>query len=174
MVLNPRRRRRRRAATTHHRRRRRRNPVALRSSHRRHVRRRRHRNPSLRGLMRGGKVLGLPLAEGGMIAVGAIVSKVGANLANKLPLPEFPGKKYAVQAAATLAAAFLIGKANRRLGNAVATGGTVAIVLSLVQDFVAPHVPMLAEYEQPYWQGPGVQAYLPTMSDGTQWQPSMG
>jgi hypothetical protein len=169
MILNPKRRRR-RGHTTRRRSSARR---ALVVRHSTHHRRRRHRNPGFGGLARGGKFLGLPLMEAVTIGVGALATRAGGNLLAKLPVPEFPGKKYVLQGAAAVAGSMLVRKfAGPKWGNAVATGGAVSIVLGLVGDYVAPHVPLLSDYVTE--AGGTVSAYLPApafgMSGGTgQW-----
>lgn len=173
MVLNPRRRRR-KASASHLRRRRRSNPTHLFRARRRTHRRR--RNPGL-SMGRGGKILGLPLKGAVSIVAGALAVKAIGNLAAKfIPLPDGPVKKYGLQVGAAVVATMLARKfLGSRMGEAVATGGAVAIVFGLANDYIVPRVPFLGEYDDT-WQGPGVNAYLPPamMGDSNQWDPSMG
>lgn len=138
--------------------------------------RRRRRNPGLGRLARGGKILGLPIMAAVGIAGGVLAVKAAGNLIGKfVPLPEGPIKKYGVQFGAAVIASMLARKMlGSKMADAIATGGAVAIMLGVANDYVVPHVPLLADYE--LWQpgAPGMQEYLPTMGDQTQWLPSMG
>lgn len=173
MVLNPRRRRRKSSSRATGRRRRR-NPSTL--FHARKATRRRRRNPGFGGIARGAKIFGLPLKAAVGIAGGVLAVKAAGNLIGKfVPLPEGPIKKYGLQFASAVIVSMIGRKMlGKGIGDALATGGAVAIMLGVANDYVVPHVPLLADYDT--WQpgAQGMQEYLPGLGDETQWLPSMG
>lgn len=173
MVLNPKGRRRRASRPAA---RRRRNPSALSHARAAHPKRRRRRHNPF-GLKMGGgrKILGLPIKEAVSITVGALAVKAVGNFASKwIPGPASPLKKYGTQIGATIVAS-MIGRKfmGQKMGDSIALGGTIAIALGIVQEYVAPRVPMLAEYDA--YGGGDVGNYLPAatngygLSDGAQW-----
>lgn len=155
-IVNPGRKRKRRRSTRARARRRRssyrRNP----SSPRRRRRRGYRRNPgvSLRGLPIGKIALGAVGGLGTIMAVNAI--------GNALPA-QYQGRemKLAVKAGVVIAAAMLLPRfVGRETGLALATGAGTIVAADALREYLAPHVPGLADLVESPYQAVGVGDYL--------------
>lgn len=167
LLVNPRRRRRKAKAKSTHRRRRaaapkrrRRsyaravahNPRRRRRTHRAHARRRsvrrRRRNPSLRGMT------GSPIMRGVALALGIKGTKI---LASKLAafIPASWGldpnvARIGSEAVVAIGVPMLAKKLRvipANIANAIALGGTALVVLDIIDTYLAPHIPLLNDYD---------------------------